>query len=126
MAVVCTYTPPKRNAAALMHAAVEAAEHAAAEALLDAAKQLVPVEEGVLKASGRTVRDNTGQAITFGKDDDGDETHAPSNQYAVIQEVDDTLNHPNGGQAHFLETAMHSAREAILTAGAVELKRAFE
>jgi CO/xanthine dehydrogenase Mo-binding subunit len=126
MAVVCSYTPPKRNAAVAMHAAVEAAEHAAAEALLDAAQQLVPVEEGVLKASGRTVRDNTGQAITFGKDDDGDETHAPSNQYAIPQHEDGSLNHPNGGQWKFLETPMHQAHEAILVAGAVELKRAFE
>lgn len=126
MALVVTYTPPKRNAAVAMHAAVELAEEAAAHALLDASQPLVPVEEGVLKASGRVVRDETGQAVTYGKDDDGDGTHAPSNQYAAIQHEDLTLNHPNGGQAKFLETPMHSAHEAILAAGAAEMKRAFE
>lgn len=125
MTVLWSYTPPKLNGALLVHAAVSAAEDEAAKAWLDASQQLVPVEEGVLKASGRTMRDSTGVAVTYGKDDDDDGKHAPSNQYVVKQHEDLTLNHPHGGEGKFLEKPMHAAREAILMAGAVEMKRAF-
>lgn len=120
------YTPPKRDARVLMHEATSAAEDAIVAALLDASQPLVPVEEGVLKASGRTGRDALGAFVTYGRDDDGDEKHAPSNDYAVIQEIDDTLAHPNGGGAHYLERPLHSAHEVMLGAAAVEMKRVME
>lgn len=125
MAVRFTYRPPVVSPAVLIHAAVEGAADAAASALLDASQPLVPVEDGVLKASGRTVRDGHGVAVTYGRDDDGSDKHAASNVYGVIVHEDLTANHPNGGTAKFLETPMHSAREAIMVAAAVEMKRAF-
>lgn len=126
MSVSFAFQPPRRNVGLLMHLATDAAEDAIVSALLDASQPLVPVEESVLKASGRTGRGETGAYVTYGRDDDGTAKHAPSNQYAVIQEVDDSLHHPNGGQAHFLETPMHAAHEVMLGAAAVELKPVFE
>lgn len=126
MPVTFTYTPPKRNAGLLVHEAANAAEDAIAAALLDASQPLVPYEEGVLKASGRTGRDALGAFVTYGRDDDGDGKHAPSNQYVLKQHEDKELHHPNGGQSDFLRTPMYAAHEAMLAAGAVEMKVAFE
>ena len=107
MSVAWRYTPPAVNAIPVVRAAAEAAVDAAARIVLDASRDDVPVEEGVLKASGRVVADGLTAAVTYGRDDDGHDGHAPSNQYAVIQHEDMTLNHPNGGGPKFLEGAMH-------------------
>lgn len=88
MAIQFSFQPPRTNPAVALHLAVEAAEQAVADAVLDASRPLVPVDQGVLAASGRTVRTEHGVAVTYGKDDDGTKTHAPSNQYAVKQHED--------------------------------------
>lgn len=64
------------------------------EAIMTRAKQLVPVEWGTLRASG-FVEIADGQIVLgFG---------GAAEQYAAVQHEDLTLNHPNGGQAKFLE-----------------------
>lgn len=108
MAIRFKYTPPAVNAVEIMLVATPAAAHAGAQLILDAAQPNVPVDQGVMKASGRVVQEGTHAAITYGRDDDGTATHAPSNQYVVKQHEDAELAHPNGGTFKWLETAMHS------------------
>jgi len=127
MSVRVTYVPPRLDATLLLRGAAAEAVDAAAHVVLDASQPGVPVEEGVLKASGRVVReDGLSAAITYGRDDDGDGTHAPSNQYAVKQHEDMTLNHPNGGGPKWLETALHSAGERAVEAMSVALRKALD
>jgi hypothetical protein len=125
MGITFTFTPPARNPAAVLLAASELAEEQAAHALLDASQPLVPVEEGVMRASGRVVPGPVGHAVTYGSDEDGSETHAPSNVYTVRQHEDQDLHHPNGGEAKWLEKSMNGAHEAVAVAAAIEMKRAF-
>lgn len=120
------YTPPKIDARVALAAAGAVGVEAAAQALLDASQPLVPVEEGILKASGRVVGEGLHRSVTYGRDDDGTEHHAPSNQYVVIQHEDGELNHPNGGEDKFLEKPMHSEHDAIAAAMALPLRKVFE
>jgi hypothetical protein len=124
MAVSWRYTPPKVNVAAVIAAAAPLASHAAAEHLLEASRGLVPVEEGVLKASGRVVQDESRAVVTYGRDDDGGDGHAPSNQYVIVQHEDLALNHPNGGSAKFLEVPMNSERDTVAKIVGHELRQA--
>jgi len=124
MGVSFSYQPPRVDAAALIHTAAKAAEKAVADEVLDQSQPLVPVEYGVLAASGRVVEDTTGTAVTYGRDDDGSAHHAPSNQYAVKQHEDLELHHPNGGQGKFLEQPFNQA-EQLAPLAAAELRKAF-
>lgn len=126
MGISFKYVPPKVNALAVLASAAPAAAQAAAQVILNASQPQVPVEEGVLKASGRTVSEGLTSYITYGRDDDGDSKHAPSNQYAVKQHEDLTLNHPNGGNGKFLEDPMHSEAPAAAMAAAMVLREAFK
>lgn len=126
MALTIRVTPPKIDARVRLTAAIPAATKAAADVLLDSSKGGVPVEEGVLKASGRVEQDGRGAYITFGRDDDGDEHHAPSNQYVLVQHEDMDLNHPNGGGPKWLELTVHDegTRAKALAEAAVVLRAA--
>lgn len=120
------YTPPRVDARVELAAAGAVAVEAAAQTLLAASQPLVPVEQGILKASGRVEVDGLHAAVTYGRDDDGTEKHAPSNQYVVPQHESLEFHHPNGGQAKFLEDPMHAEHDAIAAAMGAPLRKVFE
>lgn len=117
MGVVVRYTPPRVDPALVIAGVKEVAEHAGAEVLLAAAKQLVPEDTGALKESGIVVPSVEGAAVVFSatNEDDGYD-------YAARQHEDETLNHPNGGQAHYLADPMQTEARAILLAMIAEVK----
>lgn len=68
---------------------------------------LIPIKSGDMMRSGEVSRTEvqgreTSIAISFG----GSE---PSSRYTYIQHEDQTINHPNGGGAKFLEKALQAA-----------------
>lgn len=131
MAISVTYTPPKRNALVVLAAAAELAVDAVANEVLDEAQPNVPVLDGVMKASGRVVPGDVMGGlvtahVTYGSDDDGTATHAPSNQYVVEQHEDGDLDHPNGGNWKWLEHAMHQAAADARETIAKTIREAFE
>lgn len=76
------------------------------KAILSKAKALCPVETGDLKRSGdwevkKGLTGVTGN-VSF------------SSPYAVKQHEDQTLNHPNGGQAKFLEQPYNESKAKII------------
>ena len=89
---------------ALLRASREAREaaaealHKSGEHILKESNKLVPVDTGKLKRSGRVVVNEQDLTVGVGYD----------TPYAARQHEDMTLNHPNGGEAKFLEKAMHS------------------
>lgn len=123
MGVEIRHTPLIAGVAALA-VAVPVALHEGAERILDASQPLVPVEEGILKASGRVEQDGITTVVTYGRDDDGDGTHAPSNQYVIPVHENLEANHPNGGQAKFLEDAASTAALDAMEAVAMSLRAA--
>ena len=73
--------------------------------IIRVANTLVPVDTGLLRSTGHTTSPvHTGSMVSvsvgYGQG------LAP---YAVIQEFDVTLNHPHGGQAHFLQASVFAA-----------------
>lgn len=118
MAVQWSYTPPAVNAALVMAAVKEVAEDAGAQHLLAASQPLVPVDSGDLKASGHVERDGLGAAVVY------DVVATDGYPYGIRQHEDMALNHPNGGQAKFLEAPMHSEAEAIAAILAAEARKA--
>lgn len=113
MPIVFDYTPPKVNAGAAMEAVKETAVHAGAATLLQASKPLVPVDTGQMRDSGHVVEEAPGVAAvvyTRTPDEGGDFN------VAALQHEDMTLNHPNGGQAKYLEDPMNADGPAVLAA----------
>lgn len=117
MGIVVSYTPPRLDPAAFVEAAKTAAEVAGAQALLAASQPLVPVEHGDLKASGHVEHGPDGAAVIYSATNPAD-----GYDYAAKQHEDETLNHPNGGQAHYLSDPMRTEGTAILLAMLAEVK----
>ena len=72
--------------------------------LLNAARDLIPVDTGASKRSGRVVKDEGDTVVAFG----GLEIETPrgtkdTSQYNIRLHEDLEMNHPHGGQAKFLE-----------------------
>ena len=72
--------------------------------LLDAARELIPVDTGASKKSGRIIKDDGDTVVAFG----GLEIETPRGTkdtatYNVRLHEDLEMNHPHGGQAKFLE-----------------------
>lgn len=63
------------------------------ENILGESQKLVPVDSGTLKESGVVSLDKSAQVVTI----------SYNTPYARKQHEDNTLNHPNGGQAKYLE-----------------------
>lgn len=63
------------------------------ENILGESQKLVPVDSGTLKESGVVSLDKSVQVVTI----------SYNTPYARKQHEDNTLNHPNGGQAKYLE-----------------------
>lgn len=72
--------------------------------IMTEAKQRVPVDQGILRASGYVSPPEDGNVeLGFG---------GAASAYAVKQHEDLTLRHPGGGQAKFLESAIDDARSS--------------
>lgn len=115
MPVVFTYQPPKIDGAALVHGLVKAAELAGAEVLLKAAEPLVPVDKGVLVASGKVEHGPDGATVSFSATNPAD-----GYNYAAIQHEREDFRHDQG-QAHYLADPMRTATAAIVAAMATEI-----
>jgi hypothetical protein len=116
MPIEFTYQPPKIDVAALVSARVKAAEIAGAEALLKASEPLVPVDKGVLKASGHVEHSIDGAAVVYTAVNPADEY-----DYAAIQHEREDFHHDQG-QAHYLSDPMRTEQAAIVAAMAVEIR----
>lgn len=68
----------------------------AAEALLDQAIEKTPVQDGILRASGRATQEGLVSAVSF------------NTPYAVKQHEELGYQHPNGGEAKYLEKPANS------------------
>lgn len=118
MALSFSYQPPTVDAAVVVHAALTAAETAAAQHILAKSQELVPVDTGALKASGHVEHDGTSAAIVY-------DAVAPDDYaYGIRQHEDLSLNHPHGGQAKYLEQPMHTELEAVAAIVAAEIRKA--
>jgi len=73
----------------------------AAEALLDQAIEKTPVQDGILRASGRATQEGNVSAVSF------------NTPYAVRQHEELGYQHPNGGQAKYLEVPANSFGETM-------------
>ncbi|MEV4457013.1 minor capsid protein [Microbispora sp. NPDC049633] len=85
----------------------------AAEHLLQASRELVPIEEGTLERSGvaSVDEDELRAAVSY------------DTVYAVRQHEDLTLKHDEGRQAKYLEEPMQSERGTMLDIVAAEVRR---
>lgn len=106
-----TFTPgpdlSKAIAAAALRGLVNGGEHA-----LKLARDRVPLEEGTLERSG-LVSDNGQDTVAVSFD----------TTYAVRQHEDLELQHAQGRQAKYLETAMADARPDVLRLVAAEVRK---
>ncbi|WP_037161065.1 hypothetical protein [Rhodococcoides fascians] len=87
------------NSAAVEAAITRGAEEGvfeAAQVLQDLAVQKTPIQDGILRASAKATADGLESAVSF------------NTPYAVRQHEDLALNHPNGGEAKYLERAANS------------------
>jgi hypothetical protein len=98
-----------------LRARLLAAQEEEAKAILGVSNERIAVAEGIAQKSGRVVRDDaTGTVwITYGRDDDGTATHAPSNSYIERIHEDMEMRHPHGGQARFLASAADEATAGL-------------
>lgn len=93
-----------------------------AEEVIAASQPLVPVEFGILKNS-RFVKkpvirgENASVQLGYG---------GQAEAYAVVQHEDLTLNHPNGGQAKFLEIPFLEMRKDFAARLAAKIKERTE
>src|SRR5690348_18233675 len=111
MGITFEYTPPAINAVEALRAAGEIGVEAAGKVWLDASLPLVPVDTGEMKDSGKA--ETVGPllvAVSYTR------TGEDGFNVAAYQHENLALNHPNGGEAKFLERPMHSAAPEILAA----------
>jgi len=73
----------------------------AAEAVLDASNARVPFRDGELKESGKAITDGDEAAVSY------------DTPYAARQHEEVGWNHPNGGQAKYLETALQDTATEV-------------
>lgn len=81
---------------------VDSTAYGAASIVHEDAVQRTPVETGTLRATAAVKRTGNGQAhITYGT------------KYARRQHEEIGWNHPGGGEAKFLENALHAQRDKV-------------
>jgi hypothetical protein len=93
-----------------------------AQSILDASQQLCPVDTGALVSSGEVEpvqQTGTTTEVTIRYGDHG------RVWYAALIEFDITMNHPHGGQAHFLQAPMMIATARFTERIAARLHGAF-
>jgi hypothetical protein len=87
------------------------------DAILEASQSLVPVQTRALQASG-TVSDpeirgfEARTQVRYGGPGEGFE-RTPSDYAAIVHE-DTTMNHPRGGQSHYLSEPLFAATHGML------------
>ena len=96
--------------------ALAGAVQAEAERILEASMPLVPVDTGLLVSTGIVTPRADGADMRY-----GGHGLAP---YAVIVHEDTTMNHPNGGQHHYLSQPFFEATEAMAARLAADLMTA--
>lgn len=74
-----------------------------ADVILGESQKLVPVDTGTLKESGAISTDKKAQIVTI----------SYNTPYARKQHEDNTLNHPKGGQAKYLEQPFNEKSNEI-------------
>lgn len=74
-----------------------------ADVILGESQKLVPVDTGTLKESGAISTDKKAQIVTI----------SYNTPYARKQHEDNTLNHPKGGQAKYLEQPFNEKSKEI-------------
>lgn len=85
-------------------------------------KRRVPVDLGALKGSGYvTLPEVTATDVTVELGYGG-----PAKKYAIVQHERLDYNHPDGGQAKYLESVVDERRNSILSNVAALAKRAFD
>ncbi|MBM3717146.1 MAG: HK97 gp10 family phage protein [Actinobacteria bacterium] len=94
----------------VLEAAAAAGLRTGARGVLAEARDRAPVDDGDLRKSGRVVMDDLDATVKF---------TAP---HAAIVHEKTELNHPNGGQAKFLETAALEYSLAEVVAEAVKAR----
>lgn len=82
----------------------------AAEAILNESNARVPVRDGALRGSGSTAVSGDQAAVGY------------SSVYAARQHEEVGWNHPNGGQAKYLETAFNATSQQALQVLAQAIK----
>lgn len=92
--------------AIVAHQALLEAIAAEAERILEASFPLVPVDTGLLLSTGMTIAQPQGADIRY-----GGHGLAP---YAAIVHESTAMNHPNGGQDHFLSQPLFAATGDML------------
>lgn len=98
------------NPSAELTAALEAGMQAGVDLLLEKSNELAPYDDGDLHESGQAVAEGTSGAVGY------------SAEHAVKQHERLDFNHPRGGQAKFLETAMLANASEIQSAIAEKLR----
>ena len=84
---------------------VAAALYTEAQVIMTASKRLVPVETGILRASGQVAMpERNGRRISVTLSYGG-----AAEPYAIVQHESLDFKHPNGGQAKFLEQPLNEA-----------------
>lgn len=88
---------------------VAAALYQEAQIEMTESKRRVPVDQGVLRASGFvSPPERRGRTITVTLSYGGAADH-----YAIIQHENLDFHHPNGGQAKFLESVLNESRSTM-------------
>ncbi|MBB0990006.1 hypothetical protein G6009_00685 [Dietzia sp. SLG510A3-30A2] len=88
--------------AAKLEAGKQGALRMAAEAVLGESNNRVPVREGDLRDSGKAAVSGDEAAVGY------------DTPYAARQHEEIGWNHPNGGQAKFLETALNDRADDVM------------
>jgi hypothetical protein len=96
-----------------LHAAAARGLGIAAEHLLGASRQLVPLEEATLERSGVASVDEANLTAAVSYD----------TPYAVVQHERMDYRHDPGRQAKYLEGPMHSEGETLLALIAAQIRR---
>lgn len=85
----------------------------AANHLLNLSSEEVPLDEGLLKTSGRVTKVEDGKyTVGYGFDDDGSDTHTMSSAYARRQHEELEWFHEEG-KAKYLEDPFESNKEEL-------------
>jgi hypothetical protein len=93
--------------------ALQSAIEAEADRILEASYPLVPVDTGALVSSGTVLARPDGAEIRY-----GNHGQVP---YALIVHEDTTMNHPRGGQHHYLSAPFFAATDGMTARLAADL-----
>lgn len=117
MAVTVRYVRPSGDMLARMAVAKAAGAGAIADALLANSQPLVPVDTEALKKSGRVVElEGSKRAVVY------DAESPDGYPYGIRQHEDQTLHHPNGGEAGFLAKPMEGHNAEYLEDAATAMR----